>query len=189
MLEKLKRRTSINMHKTIKLILILILGFSQITFAQEDENEEEADDIGTETVTVTKAYTPTISDAFKIKSVPTLNDSIVLQKKKIEYNIFSVPVASTFTPAKGTATAVKKTPPPVLYNSYASAGGGNPANVMAKFYTSRAVDRESGYTVGLDHNSSRGDLKGVALDNVYSNTKLDGTYTCLLYTSDAADDL
>ena len=161
------------MHKHIKFILILILGFSQIAIAQEDEEE----DIGTETVTVTKAYTPTISDAFKIKSIPNLNDSIVLQKKKIEYSIFSVPVASTFAPAKGQASKVKKTPPPVLYNSYASAGGGNPANVMAKFYTSRTIDRESGYTVGLDHNSSRGDIDGTALDNIYSNSSLDATYT------------
>jgi len=165
------------MNKNCKLILILIIGFSHIGFAQEDDNEEETDDIGTETVTVTKAYTPTISDAFKIKTMPALGDSIVLQKKKVEYSIFSVPVASTFTPAKGTATAVKKTPPPILYNSYASAGGGNPANFMAKFYTGRAIDRESGFTVGLDHNSSFGDIKGVALDNVYSNSEIVGSYT------------
>ncbi|MDT7827743.1 TonB-dependent receptor [Pricia sp. S334] len=165
------------MNKNCKLILIMIIGFSHIGFAQEDDNDEETDDIGTETVTVTKAYTPTISDAFKIKTMPTLGDSIVLQKKKVEYSIFSVPVASTFTPAKGTATAVKKTPPPILYNSYASAGGGNPANFMAKFYTSRAIDRESGFTVGLDHNSSFGDIKGVALDNVYSNSEIGGSYT------------
>ncbi|MGB6152933.1 MAG: TonB-dependent receptor, partial [Pricia sp.] len=132
------------MHKKIKILFILLIGCSQITFAQEEDNEEETDDIGTESITVTKAYTPTISDAFKIKTVPTFNDSIVLQKKKIEYTIYSVPVASTFTPAKATATAVKKTPPPVLYNSYASAGVGNPANLMAKFYTSREIDRESG---------------------------------------------
>ena len=160
------------MHKYIKFILILILGASQVVIAQEDED----DDIGTETVTVTKAYTPTISDAFKIKTMPNLNDSIVLQKKKIEYSIFSVPVASTFTPAKGQASKVKKIPPPVLYNSYASAGGGNPANLMAKFYTSRTIDRESGYTVGLDHNSSVGDIDGTALDNIYSNSKLDASY-------------
>jgi hypothetical protein len=165
------------MQKHIKIILILIFGFSQTALAQDDGNEEETDDIGTETVTVTKAYTPTISDAFKIKSVPTLNDSIVLQKKDIEYSIFSVPVASTFTPAKGTATAVKKEPLPVLFNSYASAGGGNPANLMAKFYTSRTIDRESGFTVGLDHNSSVGDIDGVALKNVYSDTEIDGLYT------------
>ena len=62
-------------------ILLFILGFISIGWSQ-DTGEE--DDIGTETVTVTKAYTPTISDAFKIKSLPNLNDSIVLQKKKIE---------------------------------------------------------------------------------------------------------
>ena len=164
------------MYKNIKLLLLLLIGISQAAFAQDNESEEETDNIGTESITVTKAYTPTISDAFKIKTVPSLNDSIVLQKKKIEYTIYSVPVASTFTPAKAKATAVKKTPPPVLFNSYATAGGGNPANLMAKFYTSREIDRESGYTVGLDHNSSAGDIDGVALKNVYADTKIDGSY-------------
>jgi len=152
--------------------LLFVFLFVQLTWAQDDDEKE----LGTETVTVTKAYTPTISDAFKIKSTPNLNDSIALQKKKIEYSIFSVPVASTFAPAKGQASKVKKIPPPVLYNSYASAGGGNPANVMAKFYTSRTIDRESGYTVGLDHSSSVGDIDGTALDNIYSNSALDGSY-------------
>ncbi|MEO1012568.1 MAG: TonB-dependent receptor [Bacteroidota bacterium] len=159
------------MQKQISLAFLAILSTFSLMFAQEDEN-----DIGTETVTVTGAYTPTISDAFKIKSVPEVNDSIVLQKKSISYTINSVPVASTFTPAKGKATAVQKEPPPMLYNSYASAGGGNPANLMAKFYTSRTIDRESSYTLGLDHNSSVGDIEGVALDNIFSDTKLEGSY-------------
>ena len=47
---------------------------------------------------------------------------------------------------------------------------------MAKFYTSREIDRESGYTVGLDHNSSAGDIDGIALKNVYADTKVDGSY-------------
>ncbi len=160
------------MPKYIYMILFSIFGLFQIARAQDGKK----DDIGTETVTVTKAYTPTISDAFKIKSMPNFNDSIVLQKKKIDYSIFSVPVASTFSPAKGKASTVKKTPPPILYNSYASAGGGNPSNVMAKFYTSRTIDRESGYTVGLEHYSSRGKIDGVVLDNILSNSKLDGSY-------------
>ncbi|MFS4493753.1 TonB-dependent receptor [Maribacter sp. 2308TA10-17] len=151
---------------------LLLMGFAQISLAQV----KDSTNIGTETVTVTKAYTPTISDAFKIKSIPNINDSIALQKKKIDYSIFSVPVASTFSPTKGTASKVKPTPPPVLYNSYASAGGGNPANIMAKFYTSRTIDRESGYTFGLEHNSSRADISGVVLDNFYSNSELEGAY-------------
>ncbi len=159
------------MQKHLFIVMICFFGLAFTSYAQEDEK-----DLGTETVTVTKAYSPTISDAFKIKSMPNLNDSIVLQKKKIEYSIFSVPVASTFTPAKGKASTVKKSPPPELFNSYASAGGGNPANLMAKFYTSRTIDRESGYTVGLGHNSTRGDIAGVALDNVYSDSEVEGSY-------------
>ena len=71
--------------------LLLTLATTQ---AQDDE-------LGTETVTVVRSYTPTVSDAYKIKSLPDLNDSIVTQKKPVQYSIFSVPVASTFTPAKG----------------------------------------------------------------------------------------
>ncbi|MFK5972196.1 MAG: TonB-dependent receptor [Flavobacteriaceae bacterium] len=160
------------MQRFIIIALFMFLGITASVMAQGGEK----DDIGTETVTVTKAYTPTISDAFKIKAMPNLNDSIVLQKKKIDYSIFSVPVASTFSPTKGKASTVKRTPPPMLYNSYASAGGGNPSNMMAKFYTSRTIDRESGYTVGLEHYSSRGKIDGVALDNILSNSKLDGSY-------------
>lgn len=155
------------MYKNIKLGIGLLFFMGQFAVAQDD-----TDDLGTETVTVTKAYTPTVSDAFKIKSVPNLNDSIVLQKKKITYSIFSVPVASTFTPNKGTASRVEKTAPPLLFNSYASAGGGNPANIMAQFYTAREIDRDSDYTLGLDHNSSRGDIDGVQLDNIFSNSEL-----------------
>jgi len=154
-------------------ILIAIFGLSQLSQAQD----EEQDNIGTETVTVTKAYSPTISDAFKIKSVPNLNDSIVLQKKKIEYNIFSVPVASTFAPAKGKASAVKKMPAPELFNSYASAGAGNPSNAMAKFYTSRAINRDERLDLGFNHNSSRATIDGVDLESKYSNTEVDASYS------------
>lgn len=160
------------MQKHIKFLCLAFFGSLGILFAQE----EDEDDLGTETVTVTKAYSPTISDAFKIKSFPNMNDSIALQKKPISYSIFSVPVASTFTPAKGKASAVKRIPPPELFNSYASAGGGNPANILAKFYTSRTIDRESGYTVGLEHNSSRGNIKDTQLDNLFSRSRLDGSY-------------
>lgn len=158
------------MHKSIYIILLLFFGFVPMAWTQEKN------DLGTETVTVTKAYTPTISDAFKIKSVPDLNDSIVLQKKQINYSIFSVPVASTFTPAKGKAAAVKKAAPEKLFDSYASLGLGNFNNALADFYTSRALNREETLDIGLNHNSSRGDIDGSALDNIYYNTKLDANY-------------
>ncbi len=160
------------MYKSIKLVVgILFLGM-QCVVAQDDKK----DDIGTETVTVTKAYTPTVSDAFKIKSLPNLNDSIVLQKKKITYSIFSVPVASTFTPTKGTASRVERTPPPVLFNSYASAGIGNYGNVNADFYTSRTLNRDENLDLGLTHHSSQGGIDGVILSDRFSDSRLDAAY-------------
>ncbi len=158
--------------RTIYIFSLLFLSLFGAMYGQE-----KTDDIGTETVTVVKPYSPTVSDAFKIKSTPSLNDSIVLQKKKIDYSIFSVPVASTFTPAKGKASAVKKTPPPTLYNSYASVGLGNYNNALVDFYTSREFNRgEDLLDFGLTHNSSRGDLDSTPLDTDFYNTKLDVTY-------------
>jgi len=138
---------------------------------------QDSDDIGTETVTVVKPYSPTVSDAFKIKSVPSLNDSIVLQKKAITYSIFSVPVASTFTPAKAKAAKVEKLPPPVLYNSYASVGLGNFNNAMLDFYTSRELGRDEDLLdVGLSHHSSRGDISSTPLETDFYNTELKVSY-------------
>lgn len=138
---------------------------------------QETKDIGTETVTVVKPYSPTVSDAFKIKSTPNLNDSIVLQKKPINYSIFSVPVASTFTPAKGKASRVKKTPPPTLYNSYASVGLGNYNNALLDLYTSREFNRgEDLLDFGLSHHSSRGAIDSTPLDADFYDTQFEASY-------------
>ncbi|MEX0274189.1 MAG: TonB-dependent receptor [Flavobacteriaceae bacterium] len=168
-----QKRKEQHMQMKIKIaVIVLLTGCLQWGLAQE-----EGEDIGTETVTVTKAYTPSISDAFKIKSFPVTNDSIELQKKKLKYKIHSIPVASTFTPAKGKATAVKKTPPPELFNSYASFGFGSYANALAEFYTSRPINRDQRLDIGFDHNSSRGNIDGVALDNIFSDSEISGSYS------------
>ncbi|MEZ4809381.1 MAG: TonB-dependent receptor [Allomuricauda sp.] len=159
------------MQKNIHIFSLLFLSLWGAVYAQE------TNEIGTETVTVVKPYSPTVSDAFKIKSAPNLNDSIVLQKKNIDYSIFSVPVASTFTPAKGKASGVKKTPPPTLYNSYASVGLGNYNNALVDFYTSREFNRgENLLDFGLTHLSSRGDIDSTPLDTDFYNTKLNVSY-------------
>lgn len=161
-----------HMYKNIVIVLGILLLSTPYVFAQEEEKE----DIGTETVTVTKAYTPTVSDAFKIRSMPNLNDSIVLQKKKIKFSIFSVPVASTFTPSKGTASKVDRIAPPALFNSYASVGVGNYGNVNADFYTNRTLNRDENLTIGLNHHSTQGGIDGVQLNDRFANSRLDAAY-------------
>ncbi len=87
--------------------------------------EKSSDTINTGVIDVVKPYTPTISDAFKVKEVPSLNDETTQTKKDIKYNIFSFPVASTFTPAKGKAATVEKAKPIKLFDNYATLGVGS----------------------------------------------------------------
>jgi len=150
-------------------LLLIAFGFSAI--AQEDEN------LGTEVVNVVKPYTPTISDAFKAKETPSMNDSIRTQKKEVEYNIFSVPVASTFTPAKGKATAVEKAKPLKLYDSYASLGFGNYTSILGELYSNFQISRTDNAGFFFRHNSSQGDVDGVFAENKYYDTQLDANYT------------
>ncbi len=128
-------------------------------------------------VNIVKPYTPTISDAFKVKETPELNDSITTPKKEVKYSIFSVPVASTFTPAKGKAATVEKAKPIKLYDNYATLGFGNYTTILGEFYSNFEISRTDNAGFFFRHNSSQGDIKGVRLDNKYYDTSLDGNYT------------
>ena len=144
--------------------------FQFSAFSQEKELDPEV-------VNIVKPYTPTISDAFKVKETPSLNDSISTTKKEVKYSIFSVPVASTFTPSKGKATTVEKAKPIKLYDNYATLGFGNYTSVLGEFYSNFEISRTDNAGFFFRHNSSQGDIKDVKLDNKYYDTSLDGNYT------------
>src|SRR5690606_35861849 len=82
-------------------------------------------DLGSEMVEVVKPYTPSVNDAHKIKETPKIGDSMSLEKKPVVYSIFSVPVASTFTPEKGRATNLERARPVKIYDNYATLGVGS----------------------------------------------------------------
>lgn len=157
-----------------KHIILSILSFNVVvSYAQEKEN----DSIDAGTVNVVKPYTPKISDAFKIKETPSLNDSTTAKKKDIKYNIFSIPVASTFTPAKGKAATVDKEKAVKLYDNYASLGVGTYTTILGEVYLNHALsntERVGGY---LSHHSSAGDIDGVNFDNNFSETGLNAHYS------------
>lgn len=150
------------------LIALFAMCFS--TTAQEKELDPEV-------VNIVKPYTPTISDAFKVKETPELNDSIATTKKEVKYSIFSVPVASTFTPAKGKATTVERAKPIKLYDNYATLGFGNYTSILGEFYSNFEISRTDNAGFFFRHNSSQGDIKGVELENKYYDTSLDANYT------------
>ena len=143
----------------------------QFSFAQKkDEN------IGTEVVNVVKPYTPTISDAFKVKEIPSLEDADNSKKEDIKYNFFSFPVASTFVPIKGRAANVDKSQAEKLYKNFANLGLGNYTSLNAElFVTENISDHE--YIGGMfRHLSSQGGIKDVALKNDFYKTSVDLTY-------------
>ncbi|WP_298902697.1 TonB-dependent receptor [uncultured Psychroserpens sp.] len=162
------------MQNKLKYIVLVILTFNvTITIAQE----REKDTIDTDVVNVVKPYTPTISDAFKIKETPSLNDSVTAKKKEIKYNIFSIPVASTFTPAKGKAANVDKEKPVKLFDNYASLGVGTYTTILGEVYLNHALnstERVGGY---FSHHSSAGEIDGVNFDNNFSETGLNAHYS------------
>jgi len=153
------------------LVIVTLLLSNLAAFAQ-DKN-----DLGTEVVNIVKPYSPTISDAFKVKETPSLNDSITTAKKKVEYSIFSVPVASTFTPAKGKASNVEKSKPLQLFDNYATLGFGNYTSILGELYSNFELSRTDNVGLYFRHNSSQGGIDGVLLDDKFYDTSLDANYT------------
>ncbi len=155
------------------IVLFLSMLTGTVGIAQEKENET----LETERVVIVKAYTPTISDAFKVKSTPILNDSITQQKKPIRYSIFSVPVASVYTPAKGRAANIDRPKPIEIFDNYATLGFGNFTSVLAEFYSNFQMSRSDNLGLYLHHNSSQGGIDEIQLDDKFYNTFLDLNYT------------
>lgn len=159
----------INFQNKITFILLLIIY--QFSFAQVKKEQ-----IGTETVNVVKPYTPTISDASKIKETPELDDEGNAKKETIKYTIFSFPVASTFTPAKGKAEGVEKSKQEHLFKNYATLGFGNYRTLNAELFVNQDLNNND-YVGGMfRHLSSQGGIKGVELSDRFYDTSIDLTY-------------
>lgn len=155
---------------------ILFLLLSQFSFAQKKEQ------IGTETVNVVKPYTPKISDAFKVKEIPELDEEGNAKKEIIKYSIFSFPVASTFTPSKGKAEGVEKEKQAHLFKNYATFGVGNYGTFIGELFVNHDISNTD-YIGGMfRHHSSEGGIKNVALENRFYDTSLD-----LMYGSNQKD--
>ncbi|MES2574158.1 MAG: TonB-dependent receptor [Bacteroidota bacterium] len=156
-------------------LLSLGLLLSQFSFAQKKDPKKD-ENIGTEVVNVVKPYTPTISDAFKVSEIPAAEDEENTQKETIKYNIFSFPVASTFTPSKGKAEGVEKEKQAKLFNNYATLGVGNYGTLNAELFVNQDLGAND-YVGGMfRHLSSQGGIKNVELEDSFYDTSIDLTY-------------
>lgn len=149
----------------------ICLLLSLFSLAQKKE-----ENIGTEVVNVVKPYSPTISDAYKIRENAELDDEGNTQKEKIKYTIFSFPVASTFAPTKGKAEGVEKEKQAHLFNNYVTFAGGNYGIFNGELFVNQDLNNND-YVGGMfRHLSSQGGIKGVELSDTFYDTSIDLTY-------------
>lgn len=153
-----------------KNVIVLFLIF-QFSFAQKKEEK-----IGTEVVNVVKTYTPTISDAFKVKENPALEEEGNVKKESIKYTIFSFPVASTFTPSKGRAEGIEKEEKAHLFQNYATFGGGNYGVLNGELFVNHNLNSADHVGAMLSHFSSQGGIKGVEVSDNFNETAVDLTF-------------
>lgn len=168
----LLKRRNMKINCRNKIIVLLVLFVSQLSFSQVKKNES----IGTETVNVVKPYSPTISDAFKVKETPSLDDAGNQPKETIKYSILSVPVASTFTPSKGNAQGVDKSKKERLFNNYATLGVGNYGTLNAELFVTQDLGNNDYLAGMLRHHSSQGGIKDVNLNDEFYDTGLNIGY-------------
>lgn len=159
----------------IKFLIFIITIASSLSFVYGQERTK--DTIDDQVVNVVKPYTPTISDAFKIKDTPKLSDSSAVKKKAVKYNIFSIPVASTFTPAKGKAAKVDKAKAVKLYDNYASLGVGNYTTILGEVYLNHELSNTENVGGYFSHHSSAGGIDGLRLDDDFTKTNLNVHYS------------
>ncbi|WP_452219832.1 TonB-dependent receptor [Lacinutrix salivirga] len=160
-------------NKRNQCIVLCLVLITTVIFAQE----REQDTIKTDVINVIKPYEPTISDAFKVKETPNLNDEETTTKKEIHYNIFSFPVASTFTPAKGKAAVVDKAEKVKLYNHYATLGVGTYTTVLGEVYLNHEISNNENIGAYVSHHSSGGGIEDVLLNDDFIDSKINLNYS------------
>lgn len=136
----------------------------------------ESGSIGTETIDVVKLYSPTINDSDKLP-ITVQADSIAEEKKmNLDYEIFSYPVASTYSPTKAKANPLSQAEKEKMFKNYLVLGMGNYTTPLLDLYLTHDLDKERYVLGNIHHHSSQGGIKGVRLDNSFYNSGVSASY-------------
>ena len=152
----------------------ILFALTILTTLAVDAQKRTKDTIDTEEITVIRPYSPSVSDAFKIKVNPEITDSI--SKKPVSYAIFSAPVASTFTPAKGKAKVLRVDPSAPVYDNFITGGFGNFNTPQAEAFFRTSSNDYNQFGGFINYHSSQGGVKDAVLDDNFLDTKIDLFY-------------
>ncbi|WP_299670191.1 TonB-dependent receptor [uncultured Polaribacter sp.] len=147
------------------LIYIVLIGFFS-TNAQEKKKDTIVE---TEIVNVVTKYNPKIADAKKIKNNPTIKLIKRSAKKKLNYTIFSAPVASTFIPKTGVVKGIDVGIKERIYNNYIAAGFGNYTSPFAELFIYKNTRFDNEFGVHVKYNASEENVRNSILNSNFSN--------------------
>lgn len=150
------------------LIFLTIFAFLS-TKAQKAVPVKHKDTVKTEVVEVITKYNPKIADANKIKKDPVVKIADKSKKKKLSYNIFSAPVASTFIPKSGVIKGIDVGIKERVYNNYIAAGFGNYTSPYLEAYIHNHTRFQSEFGLSAKYTASLDNIENTELNSDFSN--------------------
>lgn len=149
-----------NMHITYIIVTFVLLITGNVLWAQGNLKDEQ--------INITGDYNPTINEATKISSQPSIVDS-TKRKEVPNYNFITklYPtqyVAEPILPAK-----IKSEALPKLQQAYAKFGGGNYSTALGELYVGSLRSKQSMYSFNYKHLSSSATLKNLGYSGFSNN--------------------
>ena len=110
---------------------------------------QEKNEIRTQKVLVMKSYTPSLLDAFMINPKLIVPDTLVSDKKILDFFIKTIPVISTFVPNKATPLKLQRRSSTTPYNTFFSGGIGLKNQLYFDVSSVITIDRKQSFGLKL----------------------------------------
>lgn len=141
------------------LLASIVAGTANVATAQQPDTKLKQE------VEVTKAYQPSVSDAFKINDIPKIEEDTT-EKPVFEYSISSEPVFSTFSVKPVQAATMVGEPQTELGKGLLKLGAGNYLTPYGELFYNASPGNKSTFGMHFKHLSSHGKIKLMNSDKV-----------------------
>ena len=147
------------------LTYVILIGM----FSANAQEKKKDTIVKTEVVNVVTKYNPKIADAKKIKNNPIIKLLKKSDKKKLEYTIFSAPVASTFIPKTGVVKGINVGVKERIYNNYLAAGFGNYASPYGELFIYKNTRFNNEFGLHVKYSASEENVRRSVLNSNFLN--------------------
>ncbi len=159
-----------------RILLITIVNLFGVLYSFAQTNAKKRDTVRTEVIKVTTKYNPKIADANKIKKQPEINLLGRNLKKKLNYNLFSAPVASTFIPQSGVAKPLDVGKRERVYQNFIALGFGNYSTPYLEASINSEISRNGEFGFNTKYLAALDNIENTLLDSNFSNFSASAFY-------------